>query len=335
MICQLYSYNKNEYSLELNSPKYFSEVFSLDSLNNKNIYWLNYHSKKFKEDLSVLFSNLNISPFILEDIYKLEKRPKVEEYENCIFFKVQSLLPKKNSIHLNKENISFVLGENFLITIQEQVFDMFGGVRDRIENKKGKLCSKGPDYLLFRLLGAIIEDYFEVLEKNIKSISNLEKKLSNADSSILKDIEAEKIKIMELKKIVFLTKDITSNIEKTNSKFINKDNIYYFSELKDECLTILDEIDTSLQMVDGVSDLFYAIQGQKMNEIMKILTLVSTIFIPITFIAGIYGMNFVYMPELKHPYGYYSIWGVIIVIVIVLLLFFKKKGWLTIEKDKE
>ena len=164
--------------------------------------------------------------------------------------------------------------------------------------------------------------------------NKLEHKLSSADSSILKDIEIEKRKIMELKKVVFLTKDITSNIEKLNSKFIKKENVYYFSELKDECLTILDEIDTSLQMIDGLSNLFYAIQGQRMNEIMKMLTLVSTIFIPITFIAGIYGMNFKYMPELEQPYGYYSIWGTIVTIVILLLFFFKRKGWLKNGKDK-
>lgn len=334
MVCQLYVYNENSHSLELNSPKYFSDIISLNNLKKENRHWLNYHSKKFKDDLSILFSNLDISHFILEDIYKLEKRPKVEEYENCIFFKVQSLLPKKSANHLNKENISFVLGDNFLITIQEQSSGHFEGVRDRIENKKGKLCSKGSDYLLFRLLDAIIDNYFEVLEANMKSINKLEHKLSSADSSILKDIEIEKRKIMELKKVVFLTKDITSNIEKLNSKFIKKENVYYFSELKDECLTILDEIDTSLQMIDGLSNLFYAIQGQRMNEIMKMLTLVSTIFIPITFIAGIYGMNFKYMPELEQPYGYYSIWGTIVTIVILLLFFFKRKGWLKNGKDK-
>ena len=136
------------------------------------------------------------------------------------------------------------------------------------------------------------------------------------------------------KKIVFLIKDVTSHIERLDSKFIQKENFYYFSELKDECLTILEEIDTASQMLDGLSNLFYAIQGQRMNEIMKMLTLVSTIFIPITFIAGIYGMNFKYMPELDQPYGYYSIWGIIVITVASFLFFFKKKGWLKNGKDK-
>lgn len=334
MICQLYIYDENGHSLEQNTAEYFARNFSIDALKNNKVNWLNYHSVEFKDELSKVFENLEISPFILEDIYKIEKRPKVEEYANCIFFKVQSLLPEKDDKHLNKENVSFILGENFLITTQEQKSGHFGVVRDRIENKKGKLCSKGADYLLFRLLDAIIDNYFEVIEAGIKKIQQIEKTLSNSDSSILKEIEIEKRKVLELKKIVILIKDVTSQIERLDSKFIQKENFYYFSELKDECLTILDEIDNASQMLDGLSNLFYAIQGQRMNEIMKMLTLVSTIFIPITFIAGIYGMNFKYMPELEQPYGYYTIWAINIITVFSFLAFFKKKGWLKSGKDK-
>lgn len=334
MICQLYIYDENGHSLEQNTVEYFARNFSLDTLKNNKVNWLNYHSVEFKDELSQVFENLEISPFILEDIYKMEKRPKVEEYANCIFFKVQSLLPEKDDKHLNKENVSFILGENFLITTQEQKSGHFGAVRDRIENKKGRLCSKGADYLLFRLLDAIIDNYFEVIEANIKKIQQIEKSLSKSDSSILKEIEIEKRKILELKKIVILIKDVTAQIERLDSKFIQKENFYYFSELKDECLTILDEIDSASQMLDGLSNLFYAIQGQRMNEIMKMLTLVSTIFIPITFIAGIYGMNFKYMPELEQPYGYYTIWAINIITVFSFLAFFKKKGWLKSGKDK-
>lgn len=334
MICQLYTYDENGHSLDQNTAQHFAKNFSLDSLKENKVHWLNYHSVEFKDELSNVFENLEISPFILEDIYKLEKRPKVEEYINCIFFKVQSLLPEKDENNLNKESVSFVLGDNFLITTQEQKSGHFSAVRDRIENKKGKLCSKGADYLLFRLLDAIIDNYFEIIESSVKKIQNIEKYLSKSDSSVLRDIEIEKRKILELKKIVFLIKDVTSHIERLNSRFIKKENLYYFSELKDECLTILDEIDGALQMLDGLSNLFYAIQGQRMNEIMKMLTLVSTIFIPITFIAGIYGMNFKYMPELEQPYGYYAIWGIIVITVILFLIFFKKKGWLKNGKDK-
>lgn len=334
MICQLYTYDENGHSLDQNTAQHFAKNFSLDTLKKDKVQWLNYHSVEFRDELSDVFNNLEISPFILEDVYKLEKRPKVEEYANCIFFKVQSLLPEKDETHLNKESVSFILGDNFLITTQEQKSGHFNAVRDRIENKKGKLCYKGADYLLFRLLDAIIDNYFEVIESNIKKIQHIEKKLAKSDSSILSEIEIEKRKIMELKKIVFLIKDVTSHIERLDSKFIKKENFYYFSELKDECLTILDEIDTASQMLDGLSNLFYAIQGQRMNEIMKMLTLVSTIFIPITFIAGIYGMNFKYMPELDQPYGYYTIWGIIVVTIVSFLVFFKKKGWLKNGKDK-
>jgi len=333
MICQLYSYDSENHSLEKDNPKYFADNFSIKETDKNRVYWLNYHSVDYKDEILRLFNNNQISQFVLEDIYKAEKRPKVEEYSGYLFFKVQSLLPEKDKNHLNKESVSFILGDNFLITTQEQKSEHFNAVRDRIENKKGKLCSKGSDYLLFRLLDAIIDNYFEVLEVNIREISSIEKKLTKSDSSVLNEIEQVKRKISELKKIVFLIKDVTSHIERLNSRLIKKENIYYFSELKDECLTILDEIDGAYQMLDGLSNLFYAIQGQRMNEIMKMLTLVSTIFIPITFIAGIYGMNFKYMPELEQPYAYYTIWGIIVVVVISFLLFFKKKGWLKSSKN--
>jgi magnesium transporter len=334
MICQLYTYDENGHSLDQNTAQHFAKNFSLDTLKIDKVKWLNYHSVEFRDELSDVLNNLEISSFILEDIYKLEKRPKVEEYTNCIFFKVQSLLPENDEKHLNKESVSFILGDNFLITTQEQKSGHFNAVRDRIENKKGKLCYKGADYLLFRLLDAIIDNYFEVIESNVKKIQHIEKALAKSDSSILSEIEIEKRKIMELKKMVFLIKDVISHIERLDSNLIKEENFYYFSELKDECLTILDEIDTASQMLDGLSNLFYAIQGQRMNEIMKMLTLVSTIFIPITFIAGIYGMNFRYMPELDQPYGYYTIWGIIVATTVSFLVFFKKKGWLKNGKDK-
>jgi magnesium transporter len=179
------------------------------------------------------------------------------------------------------------------------------------------------------MLDAITDNYFEVLEEIVESIERIEKRLiRDAKSDTLKSIEIQKRKLIELRKIVFPLKDITNQLEKMNSPFLEEENRYYFSELKDNCLTVLEEIDANKQILEGLANLYYAVQGQRMNEIMKLLTVVSAIFIPLTFIAGIYGMNFENIPELKLKNGYFIAWGVMIMIAVVLLIYFKRRGWL-------
>jgi magnesium transporter len=230
---------------------------------------------------------------------------------------------------LQQEQISFILGKNYLISFQQKSSEHFTDVRDRIEKKRGKIRSKGADFLLFRMLDAIVDNYFEVLVDITDSIEKLEMKLIRvANSDTLKMIEFQKRKLIELRKIVLPLKDVAFQLEKTQSQFINSDNHPYFADLKENCLAVLEEIDANKQILEGMANLYYAIQGQRMNEIMKVLTVVSAIFIPLTFIVGVYGMNFKYMPELEYKYGYYTIVAIMFAISISLLLFFVKRGWL-------
>ncbi len=331
--CQLYVYNEDYFLLTKNSEDYFAENFHIKEKFNENkekINWLNFHSIDNKTAIEKLAANLNIERLTIEDIYAELKRPKLEEYPNYLFFSVRSALIKEaNSNQLKKEKISFVLNENFLISFQEKSSDHFTDVRDRIEKKRGKIRLKGPDFLLFRMLEAVTDNYFEVLEHISDSIEKIERKiLINPKSETLKTIEIEKRKLVDLRKVVFPLKEITSQLDKSESHFIKKENHYYFSDLKDNCLTILEEIDANKQILEGMANLYYAVQGQRMNEIMKLLTVVSAIFIPLTFIAGVYGMNFENMPELKMKYGYFISIGIMLLIAIVLLLIFKKRGWL-------
>jgi magnesium transporter len=179
------------------------------------------------------------------------------------------------------------------------------------------------------MLDAIVDNYFEVLVDITDSIEKLEMKLIRvANSDTLKMIEFQKRKLIELRKIVLPLKDVAFQLEKTQSQFINSDNHPYFADLKENCLAVLEEIDANKQILEGMANLYYAIQGQRMNEIMKVLTVVSAIFIPLTFIVGVYGMNFKYMPELEYKYGYYTIVAIMFAISISLLLFFVKRGWL-------
>jgi magnesium transporter len=270
----------------------------------------------------------------VEDVYTEKRRPKLEEYPNYMFFSIRSALPHTDSnVILRQEQISFILGKNYLISFQERSSDHFTDVRDRIEKKRGKIRFKGADFLLFRMLDAIVDNYFEVLEDITDKIEILEMKLiRNPNSDTLKLIEYQKRKLIELRKIVLPLKDVTFQLEKLRSPFLELENHHYFADLKDNCMAILEEIDANKQILEGMANLYYAVQGQRMNEIMKVLTVVSAIFIPLTFIAGVYGMNFKYMNETQHPYSFYIMIGIMVTIGLALLILFIKRGWLKKHK---
>lgn len=330
-ICQLYKYDHEFFMVTTNTPEYFAKEFLQNAIDEDYVSWLNFHSLSERANIEKLCQNLDIDILSVEDIYTEKRRPKLEEYPNYMFFSVRSALPSENNTFmLQQEQISFILGKNYLISFQEKSSDHFPDVRDRISKKRGKIRFKGPDFLLFRMLEAITDNYFEVLEDITESIEKLEIRLiRNANHENLKLIEFQKRKLVELRKIVLPLKEVTFQLDKIKSPFIDPENHHYFTDLKENCMAVLEEIDANKQILEGMANLYYAVQGQRMNEIMKVLTVVSSIFIPLTFIVGVYGMNFKYMPELEYPYGYYTVVGAMFVIAITLLIIFIKRGWLT------
>lgn len=328
--CQLYKYDQDFFLVTRNSPEYFANEFIETAKDDDHVSWLNFHNLNDRKPIEKLCENLHVERLSVEDIYTEKKRPKLEEYPNYMFFSVRSALPTENNIHiLQQEQISFILGKSYLISFQQKSSDHFTEVRDRIEKNRGKIRMKGPDFLLFRMLDAIVDNYFEVLEDIIDSIEKLEMKLIRISTSdTLKMIEFQKRKLIELRKIVLPLKDVAFQLEKAQSPFLHPDSHPYFADLKENCLAVLEEIDANKQILEGMANLYYAIQGQRMNEIMKVLTVVSAIFIPLTFIVGVYGMNFKHMPELEYQNGYYVVIAAMLIIAITLLLIFIKRGWL-------
>lgn len=329
-VAQLYKYNLDTFSLEKNSEDYFADNFNpFEDMNST--YWLNFHSMKNKEAIVKLCDKLCIDKLLQEDLFAETKRTRLEEYSDYVFFSIISALPKEglNNFDLKKERISFIIGDNYLISFQEKPSDHFPTVRERIELKRGKIRYKGPDFLLFRMLEAIIDNYTEVVEEIAINIELLDKiVLRNPKSEVLRKVEWEKRKLLDLRKTLFPMKELMGQLDRVENEMIIEDNIHYFRELKDTCYSLIDEIESQKQMLDGVANLYYAIQGQRMNEIMKVLTVTSAIFIPLTFVVGVYGMNFEYMPELSSKYGYFIIWGVMILITAALVFTFWKRGWL-------
>ena len=335
-ICQLYKYDHEMYFLTKDTPENFAVDFKDHTEDSDYVSWLNFHDISNKVAIETLCNNLEIDRLTYEDINSPQKRPKLEEYDNYIFFTVKSALPaENNTFSMHQEQISFILGRNYLISFQAKSSDHFSELRGRIEHKRGKIRMKGPDFLLFRMLEAIVDNYFEVLESITGMIESIDMKLRHSDEKgSLKLIEFEKRRLIELRKIALPLKDIASHLEKVQSIFLENDNHPYFADLKEQCLSVLEEIDANKQILDGMTNLYYAIQGQKMNEIMRSLTVMSSYFIPLTFVVGVYGMNFDNMPELRTKYGYFALLGVMALIAIVVRIYFIRRGWTRNSKKK-
>jgi len=329
-VCQLYAYNDAEYSIEKGSEDHFVSEFHTNQLKTDYIHWLNFHSIDRQELIQQFFQDNSIDHLIYEDIYDPLRRPKLEEYDNYLFFSIRSVVPPKvPGALLEEEQLSFILGDGYLISFQEKFADHFSIVRDRLENKKGRIRSKGADFLLYRLLDALMDNYYDVVDYLNERSRELEPQIIKGNSSdLLSIVERRKRRLQELRKIVVPLKEIATQLEKAESSIVSQENNHYFNDLKESCLGVMDEVDSTLGLLDSLTNLYYAAQGQRMNEIMKVLTVVSAIFIPLTFLAGIYGMNFVNIPELQAPNGYFVLLGVMLLIGILLVVYFYRKGWL-------
>ncbi|MBP5995470.1 MAG: magnesium/cobalt transporter CorA [Crocinitomicaceae bacterium] len=327
---QLYKYNATFYSVKQESSSYFADEFLESELDSDHVAWLNFHGIEDTESIEQLCHKLGIDKLTIESIHKQVRRPKVEEYSKYMSFHVMSALPKElGNPFLHQDQISFLMGENYLISFQDKPSDHFPDVRDRIEKGRGKIRAKGSDFLMFRMLEAIIDNYFEVLEEISSQIEAIDTQLHlTQDKSILASIELEKRKLIELRKIAQPMRDVTNQLENSESPFIQSSNRHYFRSLRSSCMSVLEEIDANKQILEGMANLYYAAQGQRMNEIMRVLTVVSSIFIPLTFIVGVYGMNFEHMPELKYTYGYYSVIAFMFALAIGLVALFIKRGWI-------
>lgn len=327
---QIYQYNGAEINKEKFNTRPFVDGFSLRSLPKGKITWVNFYLLNDTDPIEAFCKHLNYDRLVFLNILEKDNRPQFEDYGDYLFFTVRTAMPSPMGIlRIHQEQLSFILGENYLISMQSKPSDYFASVRDRLENKKGIIREKGADFLLYRMLDAVIDNYFEVMDISTTTIEELDSKVTkNSDPKILTSIELQKRKLMELKRIVMPLKEITIALETSKSPLFKKDTKHYFTDLKHNCISILEEIESNRNALEGLTNLYYAVQGQRMNEIIKVLTIVSTIFIPLTFLAGIYGMNFHYMPELAMKYGYFICWGAMILITAGLLMYFKRRGWL-------
>lgn len=311
---------------DFNSTK-FPEILDL-----KRINWLNIHGLNDIELIKSIGTYLNIDNFILGDILNTTRRTKLDELHDVLFFNIKSLLPTENSDNITVEQISFLIKEGVLVSFQEKKSDFFTHIRERIRTHSGIVRTKKADYLLFLLLDAIMENFYITIENEedkVEFLINLSK--TSTDPPILVQIEKHRDNFNFLKRSIIPLRDSLYSIKsiKDDDVFnaIAPENFSFFSRLHQKSLELLDQIDDDMVTLDSASNFFFSSQNHKMNEVMKTLTVISAIFIPLTFIVGVYGMNFENMPELKYTNGYYIVIGAMFTIVIGMVYYFKKRNW--------
>lgn len=317
---QLFSYDSDDF-IEIDDYNYQSKFYD-----NNQINWLNLHGIHNVELIKQIAEDIGINNLNLQDLLNTNERPKLDENENYIFITVKSLISNGK---VEYEQISFVLGKNFLISFQEKPADLFEHIRLRIRENLGIIRKRKADYLLFMLLDAIVDNYFTVMDKLVSDITKLEEVvLNNPKNNLLIEIEELKREINFIKNKIQPLKDAVHRLNNFSEDFIDAANKAYFSDLRDSILNLMDYIDYSKNSLDGITNIYLSSLSNNLNITMKILTVISTIFIPLTFIAGIYGMNFEYMPELKEPEAYPIVLILMFLISVVMVIYFKRKKFL-------
>lgn len=271
---------------------------------------------------------LNLHPLVMEDILNIYQRPKVEEHEDHIFCVTKMISYNDTTNELDVEQLSLAFGANWVVTFQEREGHIFDPVRNRLSNPQGRLRKNGSDYLTYALLDTVVDRYFLVLEKIGERLEVLEDEMiQNPTIEQLQEIYRMKRDLLFLRKSIWPLRDMLSLLDRIDSNLIKDSTRIYLRDVYDHVAQIIDTVETYRDMASGILDTYLSSASNRMNEVMKILTIFAAIFIPLTFIAGIYGMNFEYMPELKNHYGYFGVWGVIIIVIAIMLTYFKKKKW--------
>ncbi len=330
---------------EKKTDKIFMNIISFDADNVKEveiksaeelrfysdseaITWLNVDGLHNAALMSEIGAILSIPTYILSDVMNPSLRPQVEEFDNGIFVSVKMLEFHDKEHRIQIENISFVMMEHLLITFQEKRGDAFNPVKERIRKHKTKIRTSGTDYLLFALLDVIIDNYIYILGRFDEKNENVEDRLIlNADKEILAVINSLKRQINNLSREIKPAREVIITLMKLDTDFIREENRIHYKELRDNINQTVEILDYFHESLYDMLNTYHSSMSTRLNDIMTVLTIFSVIFIPLTFIVGVYGMNFDYMPELHWRYSYFVIWGIMVVIALAMLWYFKKRKW--------
>lgn len=293
------------------------------------VTWVNVdgiHQLDLLEDIGKCF---NLHPLVLEGIANTDQRPKTEDFGEYLFIILKMLTYDADTGDVNTEHVGLVLGPNYVLSFQENEGDVFDAVRDRIRIPESRIRKMGADYLAYALIDAVVDNYFVILEQIGETVGSLEEDLvANPKPETLHQIHDLKQEMIILRKSVWPLREVVNGLIRGDSKLVRESTGIFLKDVYDHTIQVIDGVETYRDVLAGMLDLYLSTVSNKMNEVIKVLTIIATLFIPLTFVAGIYGMNFQYMPELGWRWGYPAIWLVIVGIIVLMLTYFRRKKWL-------
>jgi len=299
------------------------------------VTWINVDGVHQVNVIEKIGKHFDLHPLILEDIVNTDQRPKMEDNDGYIFIVLKMLYHSEKDDEIKAEQVSLILGKNFVLSFQESEGDVFDFVRARIKNSKGRIRKAGADYLIYALLDAVIDNYFLILEKIGEKFEVMEEELvTNPVPKTLQAIHNMKREMIFLRKSVWPLREVISGLQRGETKLMQKSTNIYLRDMYDHTIQVIDTIETFRDMISGMLDIYMSSMSNKMNEVMKVLTIFAAIFIPLTFVAGLYGMNFspdaspFNMPELNFYWGYPLALFAMAVIGGIMLIYFRRKKWL-------
>lgn len=320
---QLFTYNSGE-CIEKDhiSP---ADILHFD--NKQYNYWLNIYGLSNPEEIAHICKQFGVHSLVIQDILDINQRSKYQEYDDFGFLTIKAACTTGQD--RATEQISFVFGTNYVITFQERRGMHFDHLRYRLRQNTGILRQRGSDYMLFTMLEAILDDYFSILQQAETDTDELSSQTMTDEPkpTLLAAIEQQKRYVQFLRKMILPIRDFAVSVGDGENKYIEQRHLKYFHEIKDLCLTLQDSCDTIIASLESSTNMFFSLQNNRMNQVIKTLTIVTSIFIPLTFIAGIYGMNFDNMPELHMHLGYLGVWILMVIISVAMVIYFKRKRW--------
>jgi magnesium transporter len=297
-------------------------------LPDDKVMWLNIDHSTDAHLLQAIGEKFDIHSLILEDVSHPEQRPKIEEYEEHLFYSLKMVHYSTENV-LQLEQISVVLGKNYVLSFQEKPGDVFDPVRERIRHGSGRLRRRTADYLAYALFDVVVDHYFLLLDDISASADEVEELLRHSPkTSVLEEIEDIRRDLLFQIKAISPLKEAIAKLIRSRSPLISNSTRNYLNDLQDNTLEILESLELNRQLNNSHRDMYFSSLTHKMNEVMKSLTIVATIFIPLTFVVGIYGMNFEYMPELKMKWAYFIVLGIMTVIAGGSVIYFRRRGWM-------
>ncbi|MFT4521979.1 MAG: magnesium transporter [Bacteroidia bacterium] len=291
------------------------------------VHWINIDGLTDKDLINEVGAKFNLHQLLLEDVLNTEHRPKVDEFDEHLFFTLKALHFNKETLEIDTEQVSVVLGKNYVISFQEKPQNAFEPIIHRME--EGRFKNREADYLAYSLIDLIVDSYYNVMESIEEHLELIEDQLfTQPKASHLYSIQGLKRILQLLRKTVFPLREAIQKLQHSDTPFVMQTTQKYFRDLLDHTIHITESIDNHRDTNMGLKDLYLSSQSNQMNKIIHLLTLVSTIFIPLTFIVGVYGMNFDNIPELHNPNGYFYVWALMLVLTIVLVIYFKRRKWM-------